>query len=60
MDRFNLKVSTSKSKTMTFQGKNNVRCRITVNNIVMVIMEQTDKSYYLGFSMSHCQNKETY
>jgi hypothetical protein len=52
---FNMKVSTMKTKTMTFQGKNHIRCKIMIDN---KMTEQVSSFKYLGFNVSYCPKED--
>ena len=53
--KFNLKFSTSKTKSMGFQGKENMRTKIVINR---KIIEQVRDFNYLGCNISYCERKE--
>jgi hypothetical protein len=46
-----MRISTMKTKTMAFQGKNHIRCKIVIDNKTI---EQVSNFKYLGFNVSYC------
>jgi hypothetical protein len=48
---FNMRISTIKTKTMAFQGKNHIRCKIVIDNKTI---EQVSSVKYFGFNVSYC------
>jgi hypothetical protein len=52
---FNMRISTMKTKTMAFQGKNHIRCKIVVDNKTK---EQISSFKYLGFNISYCLKED--
>jgi hypothetical protein len=43
---FNMRISTMKTKTIVFQGKNHIRCKIVIDNKTI---EQVSSFKYFGF-----------
>jgi hypothetical protein len=52
---FNMRISITKTKTMAFQGKNHIRCKIVVENKTT---EQVSSYTYLGFNVSYCLKED--
>jgi hypothetical protein len=48
---FNMIISNMKTKTMAFQGKNHIRCKIVIDK---KIIEQVSSFKYLGSNVSYC------
>jgi hypothetical protein len=53
---FNMRVSTMKTKTMAFQGKNHIRCKIVIDNKTV---ERVSSFKYLGFNVSYSLKEDT-
>ena len=53
--KFNLKISTTKTNSMGFQGKEHMRTKIVMNG---EIIEQVGDFNYLGCNISYCERKE--
>ena len=53
--KFNFKISTTKTKSMGFQGKEHMRTKIVMNG---KIIEQVRDFNYLGCNISYCERKE--
>jgi hypothetical protein len=47
---FNMRISTMKTKTVAFQGKNHTRCKIVIDNKTI---GQVSSFKYLGFNVSY-------
>jgi hypothetical protein len=45
-----------KTKTVTFLGKNHIRCKIVIHTKTM---EQVSSFNYLGFNVSYCLKEDT-
>jgi hypothetical protein len=52
---FNMRISTLKTKTVVYQGKNHIRCKIEIDNN---ITEQVSSFKYLGFNVSYCPKED--
>jgi hypothetical protein len=50
-----MRIKTMKTKTMAFQGKNHIRCKIVIDNKTI---EQVSRFKYLGFNASYCLKEE--
>jgi hypothetical protein len=48
---FNMRIATMKTKAMAFQGKNQIRCKIVIDNKTI---EKVSSFKYLGFNVSYC------
>jgi hypothetical protein len=46
-----MRISSTKTKIMEFQGKSHVRCKIMIDNKTI---EHASSSNYLGFNVSNC------
>jgi hypothetical protein len=46
-----MRISTMKTKTIAFQGKNHMKCKIVIDNKTT---EQVSSFKYLGFNVSYC------
>lgn len=53
--KFNMTISESKSKVMAFNGKDHMRCKISINGS---IIEQVNNFNYLGCNVSYCQKED--
>ena len=53
--KFNLKSSTTYTKSMGFQGKEHMRTKIVMNG---KIIEQVRDFNYIGCNISYCERKE--
>ena len=53
--KFNLKISTTKTKSMGFQGKEDMRTKTVMNGKTI---EQVRDFNYLGCNISYCERKE--
>jgi hypothetical protein len=51
-----MRISTMKTKTMAFQGKNHIGCKTVIDNKTI---EQVSSFKYLGFNVSYCQKEDT-
>jgi hypothetical protein len=56
MNGFKLKIQTSKNKTMAFQGKNQARWKIVVNNKIIKVFNLD----YLGYSIFYSKMETKY
>lgn len=54
-NKFNMTISESKSKVMAFNGKDHMRCKISINNS---IIQQVNNFNYLGCNVSYCQKED--
>jgi hypothetical protein len=52
---FNMRISTTKTKTMAFQGKSHIRCKTVIDN---ERIDQVSSFKYLGFNVSYCLKEE--
>jgi hypothetical protein len=50
-----MRISTMKTKTMAFQGKNYIRCKTVIDNKTI---EQVSSFNYLGFNISYCLKED--
>ena len=53
--KFNLKTSTTKTKSMGFQGKEHMRTKIVINGKIIELVRDFN---YLGCNISYCERKE--
>jgi hypothetical protein len=52
---FNMRISAMKTKTMAFQGKTHIRCKIVIHNKTI---EQVSSFKCLGFNVSYCLKED--
>jgi hypothetical protein len=50
-----MRISTMKTKTVAFQEKNRLRCKIVIDNKTI---EQISSFKYLGFNVSYCLKED--
>jgi hypothetical protein len=50
-----MRISTMKTKTMAFQGKNHIRRKTVIDNKTI---EQVSSFKYLGFNVSYCLKED--
>jgi hypothetical protein len=50
-----MRISTMKTKTMAFQGKNHIRCKLLIDNKTI---QQVSSFKYLGFNVSYCLKED--
>lgn len=55
MEKYNLKISNHKTKTMAFEGVDHRRCKIVLNN---EIIEQVSSFNYLGCNISYLKEQD--
>jgi hypothetical protein len=50
-----MRISTTKTKTLAFQGENDIRCKTVIDNKTI---EQVSSFKHLGFNVSHCLKED--